>query len=104
LSREVLEALHRPGLRAKFPQIGQLDVTRIITLCAQAQVIEPSYVPSVARDPDDDKFLACARSAAADYLVTEDKDLLVLESYKGSRICQTAGFISLLEGDSTHAG
>ena len=62
------------------------------------------FIPSVSRDPDDDKFLACARSAAADYLVTEDKDLLVLESYKGSRILQPAGFIAMLEGDSTHAG
>jgi hypothetical protein len=43
-------------------------------------------------------------SAAADYLVTEDKDLLVLESYKGSRILQPAGFIAMLEGDSTLLG
>lgn len=95
--REVLEVLHRPRLRAKFPQIAQLDVARIIALFEQAQVVEPLEMPAVSRDPEDDKFLACARSAGAEYLVTEDKDLLVLEVYEGARICQPAEFIAMLE-------
>ena len=47
-------------------------------------------------NPADDKFLACAKVAKADYLVTEDKDLLVLEAYERSRICQPDEFIELL--------
>ena len=94
--REVLEVLHRPRLRAKFPQITQLDIARIIALFEQATVVEPQDVPSVSRDPADDKFLACAKVAEAEYLVTEDKDLLVLEAYEGSRICQPSEFIELL--------
>jgi putative PIN family toxin of toxin-antitoxin system len=94
--REVLEVLHRPRLRAKFPSITQLDVARIISLCEQARVVEPPSVPPVARDPADDKFLACARSAGADFLVTEDKDLLILEAHAGTRICQPAEFMELL--------
>jgi putative PIN family toxin of toxin-antitoxin system len=39
--REVLEVLHRPWLRAKFPQITQLDIARIIALFEQATVVEP---------------------------------------------------------------
>jgi putative PIN family toxin of toxin-antitoxin system len=101
--REVLEVLHRPRLRAKFPQITQLDVTRIITLFAQAHVVEPQSAPSISRDPGDDKFLACARLAGAEYLVTEDKDLLVLEAHEGTRICQPAEFIALFETDETRA-
>jgi putative PIN family toxin of toxin-antitoxin system len=97
IARKVLEVLHRPRLRAKFPQIAELDVARIIALFEQAQVTEPPDVPPICRDPDDDKFLACARAAQAEYLVTEDKDLLVLENYKGTRICQPAEFITLLE-------
>jgi putative PIN family toxin of toxin-antitoxin system len=102
--REVLEVLHRPRLRAKFPQIAQLDMARIIALFEQAYVVEPRDVPPVSRDPQDDKFLACARSAGAEYLVTEDKDLLVLEEYEGTRICQPTEFIARLEaGRWTHA-
>jgi len=95
--REVLEVLHRPRLRAKLPQVAQLDVMRIIALFEKATVVEPQDVPSISRGPQDDKFLACARSAEAGYLVTEDKDLLVLELYEGTRICQPAEFIALLE-------
>ena len=95
--REILEVLHRPRLRAKFPQITQLDVARIISLFEGARVVEPEDVPPVSRDPADDKFLACAKLAKADYLVTEDKDLLVLEEYADSRICRPAEFIQLLE-------
>jgi putative PIN family toxin of toxin-antitoxin system len=95
--REVMEVLHRPRLRAEFPQIAQLDMARIIALFEQAHVVEPRDVPSISRDPQDDKFLACARSAGAEYLVTEDKDLLVLEEYQGTRICQPTEFIALLE-------
>jgi len=101
--REVLEVLHRPRLRAKFSQITQLDIARIIALFEQAQVVDPQDVLPVCRDPDDDKFLACARSAGAKYLVTEDKDLLVLEEYEGARICQPAEFIALLEAGGARA-
>jgi putative PIN family toxin of toxin-antitoxin system len=94
--REVLEVLHRPRLRARLPQIARLDIARIILLFEQAQVVEPNDLPAVSRDPKDDKFLACARSAEAEYLVTEDQDLLVLEAYEGTRICQPAEFIALL--------
>jgi putative PIN family toxin of toxin-antitoxin system len=94
--REVLEVLHRPQLRTKFPQITQLDIARIIALFEQANVVEPQDVPPVSCDPADDKFLACARMARAGCLVTEDKDLLVLKAYEGCRICQPVAFIELL--------
>jgi len=90
--------LHRPRLRAKSPHITQLDIARVIALFEQATVVEPKDVPSVSRDPAENKFLACAKVAEAEYLVTEDKDLLVLEVYEGSRICQPAEFIDLLSG------
>ena len=102
--REVLEVLHRPRLRARFPQIARLDFARIIALFEQAQVIEPQDVPSVSRDPDDDKFLACARTAGAEYLVTEDQDLVVLEEYTGTQICQPADFIAYLEASRVRQG
>lgn len=94
---EILEVLHRPKLRAKFPQISQLQIVHLIALFEQAHVVEPSETPSASRDPKDDKFLACAVYAAVDWLVSEDKDLLVLNPYQDIQICQPAEFISLLE-------
>ncbi|MEW5986442.1 MAG: putative toxin-antitoxin system toxin component, PIN family [Chloroflexota bacterium] len=94
--REVLEVLQRPRLLAKLPQITQIDVVRLITLFEGAHVIDPPEVPSVSRDPKDDMFLACARLANANYLITEDKDLLVLAAYETTQICRPSLFIEHL--------
>jgi putative PIN family toxin of toxin-antitoxin system len=101
--REILEVLHRPRLRAKFPHITQLDIARVIALFEQATVVEPKDMPSVSRDPADDKFLTCSKLARAEYLVTEDKDLLVLEVYEESHICQPTEFIKLLSAPRAQA-
>ena len=95
--REVLEVLHRPRLRAKFPQIPQLDIGRVIALFEQSVVVEPQDVTSISRDPGDDKFLACARLAGSQYLETEDKDLLVLEKYQGIEIIRSKKLLDQLK-------
>jgi predicted nucleic acid-binding protein len=41
-----------------------------------------------------------AHTAKVDYLVTEDKDLLVLEEYKGVKIITTEIFLEILEQKS----
>jgi uncharacterized protein len=46
------------------------------------------------RDPDDDMFLECAARANADVLIAGDKDLLVLGSYKGTRILTPAEYLA----------
>jgi putative PIN family toxin of toxin-antitoxin system len=46
----------------------------------------------VCRDPDDDNVLAVAKSAAADVVVTGDKDLLEIQEYEGVRIIPPAAF------------
>ena len=46
------------------------------------------------RDPKDDKFLELAVSGRADYLVTGDLDLLVLDPFRGVRILTPADFLA----------
>ncbi len=50
----------------------------------------------VCRDPNDDMVLACALAAAAEYLVTRDKDLLVLRQYEGIAIITPEAFLAVL--------
>ncbi len=45
------------------------------------------------RDPNDDMFLECAVRASADLLIAGDKDLLVLGSYRGTRIVTPAEYL-----------
>jgi len=54
-------------------------------------------VTGVARDPDDDKLLACAVEGEADYVVTGDDDLLALGSYQGVAIITAAAFVRVCE-------
>ncbi len=49
-----------------------------------------------SRDPKDDPFLACALSSRARYLVTRDKDLLVLGKPFGIEIVTPARFLAWL--------
>ena len=47
-----------------------------------------------SRDPDDDHVLGCAVAAAAQVLVTGDKDLLTPHPFRGVAIVTPAGFLA----------
>ena len=49
----------------------------------------------VSRDRDDDAILACAVAAKAGYLITGDKDLLVLGQYDDVSIATVTAFLDL---------
>ena len=51
----------------------------------------------VSRDVKDDKFLACAVEANADYIVTGDRDLLDLKVYEGIKIVAPREFLKNLK-------
>ncbi|HRO24267.1 MAG TPA: putative toxin-antitoxin system toxin component, PIN family, partial [Promineifilum sp.] len=53
-------------------------------------------IPAIARDAKDDYLLAYAVVEQADYLVTGDKDLLVLEEIARVKIVSTVAFADLL--------
>jgi hypothetical protein len=53
-----------------------------------AKFWEPKERIKTCRGPKDDKLLELAHESKADYLVTLDKDLLVLKKYDGTVICK----------------
>ena len=50
-------------------------------------------LPVVRRDPDDDKFLECAVAGRAGYVVTGDRDLRELGSFRGITILTAGEFL-----------
>jgi predicted nucleic acid-binding protein len=60
-------------------------------------VVTPRKIEKVCRDSFDDHILAAAKTGHADYIVTADKDLLVLEKYKETSIITAAELRGLLE-------
>ena len=53
-------------------------------------------IPAVTRDPKDDYLLAHAVLGAADYLVSGDQDLLVLERLEGVKIVTPREFLAVM--------
>jgi uncharacterized protein len=50
----------------------------------------------ICRDPKDNKFLALAKEIQANYLITGDKDLLVLKEFETTKILSPGEFLELI--------
>jgi putative PIN family toxin of toxin-antitoxin system len=84
---EYLDVLNRPKIATKFIAQENRDLATILARINRATIVHTPHVPAVCRDPSDDKFLAAAEAAGADFIVSEDNDLLSLREYMGTRIC-----------------
>ena len=86
-------------LLKKFSATKQEKETALALIAeASLDMVDPSETPSGAcRDRDDDNVLACAMEAAAEYLVTGDKDLLHMKTFKGIRIVTPREFELLFD-------
>ncbi len=78
---EILEVVERMGLGGT----GELD--ELARLFAEAVnvlfVADPPAIPVVPEDPDDDRFFECAVALSADCVVSGDKHLLRVGSFRG---------------------
>lgn len=100
LIEEILEVLGRREIIERF-HLRQTNLpeamARLIKSINSAEIIEIDEIPAISRDPKDDKFLATAKTANADYLVSADKDLLDLKRYKGVEIIDAETFLRILQ-------
>jgi len=81
LSHYILDELVRVLPRLKNVHMTAMEIRDLAdSLMFQAEMVEPDGVPDLAlRDPADQAILQTLLTAGAHYLVTGDKDLLVLE-------------------------
>jgi putative PIN family toxin of toxin-antitoxin system len=81
-------------LRDKFhrtPEQLQGDET-YIAACAK-HVSPTEIIEAVPADPDDNRVLECAGAAGSDVIVTGDKHLLALGSFRGIDIVTVSDFL-----------
>lgn len=71
---------------------GNFNAERFNMFTDKLQITEPADILPICRDPDDDKFIACAKAASAKYIVSGDKDLLCLEKYDDIEIITAKEF------------
>ena len=84
--------------RRKFDKYLTLEEREefVASLLARAELIEVLEELKICRDPQDDKFLNLASTGEANYIVTGDEDLLILQTYHGTRILNARDFLELL--------
>ena len=96
--KEVEEVIKRPKFNEVMRKTNLTPnqiMQKIVSL--SHLVIAPKLGIKVCRDEKDNKFLECAESAKADYLVSGDEDLLSLKEYKEIPIIRTWRMLQLLE-------
>lgn len=99
--KEILDVINRPELHRRFPEMADLPrMDLVLSRLEEAEVVEPRERLEVCRDPNDNKFFECAIAARADYIVSEDKDLLVVAEYKGIRTVSAAEFLTIVSPNS----
>jgi putative PIN family toxin of toxin-antitoxin system len=94
-----LEVLQRPEITRKIRFVAGMDTKRVLDLLSQAELVELSNIPQVSRDPKDDKFLQTAVLDKADYVVSEDRDLLDFGEYQGIKIVEVGTFVRTLNAN-----
>jgi len=97
ISKEVFDELRAvleyPKFSLTAAEIKSLIEHEILPFFEVVQVSE--HVRGVCRDPGDDKFISCAISANADFIVTGDKNLSDLNKFQFVRIIQASDFIKI---------
>ncbi|HLL87666.1 MAG TPA: putative toxin-antitoxin system toxin component, PIN family [Tepidisphaeraceae bacterium] len=92
------ELLHVMAIELQLPAKEVADAAQRVEFRCQ-MVALPSSRHVVPRDPKDTPILQTALAANADYLVTQDEDLQVLDPYEKLRIVSLASYIRLLENE-----
>ncbi len=71
---------------------GHINRAILRPLIKAMEIIEPITHVEICRDPDDNKFLECAKDSHALYIVSGDKDLLVIEQFENIQIMTAKDF------------
>lgn len=99
---EIIEVLESPRISKKY-LIGQEDIEHLVDLLKTDTILVPGRAAvkgSVPQDPRDEMFLACAIDAKADCIVSGDRHLLDLRTYRGIPILTVNEFAEKLENQS----
>jgi len=89
---KVLSILRRSGIESSG------IMTTIISLCSPVDVT--STVHLVQEDPTDNQVLACAKDAAADFIVSGDRHLLNLGKFENIAVLTATSFEKRLRTDA----
>ena len=86
------------GILIKKFKLTSTDISEISAIVSEAasEILHKlGPIPNICRDQNDDMIIACAIDADADYIVTGDEDLLILNRHKDIVIINPRNFEAL---------
>jgi len=91
---EIKKVLEYPHISKKY-KLNKADIQSLLILIEHEAVVLPRLpaLHIIKDDPDDNKFLACALAAKAEYIISGDRHLLSLGSYKSISIVTVKDFL-----------
>lgn len=95
LVKEVEIVTSRPKLKKYFPKESVHELIELLDTIAEKVEISPKFF--ISRDPKDNFLLDLIEFPKANYLVTGDKDLLILNPFKSAKIITPQNFESILK-------
>lgn len=102
ISKEILSEYVTALAYPKF-SLSEKEIKFLINDCVlpYAEIVNATKLSeTICRDPKDDKFLACAKAAKADVIVSGDKHLLVLKEFERIPIKTVNAFLEVCKKQS----
>lgn len=101
INHEILDVLHRDYIYTRYNLSEELIDDISAFLYEGSILTEDLYaITKVKKDPEDNKFIACALEGEADYVISGDDHLLGLKHVSGIQIVNARDFLKLLEKKS----
>lgn len=86
LLAELADVLSRKKLKKHIAGLGVSSTELFGVYARQVEIVQPTGLPRIAPDPDDDVVIGTALAAKANFVVTGDRTLLSVGEYEGVRI------------------
>jgi putative PIN family toxin of toxin-antitoxin system len=91
--KEITSVMNSSKFNANSIEIK--DYVKIIEKYSK-KIVSNNIPKSISRDKDDDKILQCGLNGNVDYIVTGDKDLLVLKKYETIKILKPKDYLEIV--------
>jgi len=92
---EIKEVVQRPRIAKRVSLVEQEFIIDTFEKFSE-KIVSGVKFEEIKDDPDDNKFLECAVSASADFIISGDSHLLNLKEFRGIKIVNPAEFVKLM--------
>jgi uncharacterized protein len=98
ICQEFLDELNQVIARPKFSKYITNDLKELLlnSIKLKSEIHSLDFIEPISRDKNDDYLLGLSKKSNADFLISGDKDLLVLIQFLNTKIIQISEFELIL--------